>query len=105
MLFICYNINKTDDHSFDKLNVLYDSVVADSLASFIPMSASAYEDLESFKEKNKVSFDFYFTDETTLKTIIRSNPGLVLLNKGTIVAKWHLNDIPDYETIKNHFIK
>ena len=105
LLFICYNINKTKDHSFDKLNILYESVISDSLASFIPMSASVSEDLESFKAKNNVSFDFYFTDETTLKTIIRSNPGLVLLNKGTIVAKWHLNDIPNYETIKNHFIK
>jgi hypothetical protein len=61
--------------------------------------------LQNFKAKNNVAFDFYFTDETTLKTIVRSNPGLVLLNKGTIVEKWHLNDIPDYESIKNLFIK
>ena len=105
LLFICYNINKTDDKSFDELNKLYDSVVLDSLASFIPLSASGYDDLQSFKLKNNVVFDFYFTDETTLKTIVRSNPGLVLLNKGTVVAKWHLNDIPDYESIKNLFIK
>lgn len=105
LLFICYNINKTEDKSFDELNKLYDSVVSDSLASFIPLSASGYDDLQSFKLKNNVAFDFYFTDETTLKTIVRSNPGLVLLNKGTIVAKWHLNDIPDYESIKNLFIK
>ncbi|MDA8956428.1 DoxX family protein [Flavobacteriales bacterium] len=105
LLFICYNINKTEDKSFDELNKLYDSVVLDSLASFIPLSASGYDDLQSFKLKNNVVFDFYFTDETTLKTIVRSNPGLVLLNKGTVVAKWHLNDIPDYESIKNLFIK
>ena len=84
---------------------MYDFVISDSLASFIPLSASGNDDLKNFKAKNNVAFDFYFTDETTLKTIVRSNPGLVLLNKGTIVAKWHLNDIPDYESIKNLFIK
>ena len=105
LLFICYNINKTEDDSFEELNKLYDFVISDSLASFIPLSASGNDDLQNFKAKNNVAFDFYFTDETTLKTIVRSNPGLVLLNKGTIVAKWHLNDIPDYESIKNLFIK
>jgi len=42
------------------------------------------------------------TDQIPLKTIIRSNPGLILLRKGTILRKWHFNDFPtvtDVETI------
>jgi uncharacterized membrane protein YphA (DoxX/SURF4 family) len=104
LLLICYNINKTDDWSFEEINKLYGSIIGDSLATFNALSASGLDDLKTFKEKNNVKFDFYFTDETTLKTIVRSNPGLVLLNKGTVVGKWHLNDLPDYEEIKNHFI-
>ena len=93
-----------DDGSFEEINKLYGSIIGDSLATFNALSASGLDDLKTFKEKNNVKFDFYFTDETTLKTIVRSNPGLVLLNKGTVVGKWHLNDLPDYEEIKNHFI-
>ena len=43
----------------------------------------------------KLNFDFYFCDETALKTIVRSNPGILELNKGTILQKLHWNDLED----------
>jgi hypothetical protein len=48
------------------------------------------------KAKYKLPFTFQFTDVTTLKTIVRSNPGLVLLKEGVILGKWHYNDIPQF---------
>ena len=42
---------------------------------------------------------FGATDDITLKTIVRSNPGLVLLQQGTVVAKWHSNTLPELSEI------
>ena len=47
-------------------------------------------------------YSFLFTDETVLKTIIRSNPGVLLLSKGTIVNKWHHNDFPSFIEIQQN---
>ncbi|MFN7014188.1 MAG: hypothetical protein ACK4ON_07975 [Bacteroidia bacterium] len=49
--------------------------------------------------------DFYNVDETTLKTMIRSNPGIMLLKKGTVVAMWHHNDTPDFNEVKEKYLK
>ncbi|RUT80048.1 BT_3928 family protein [Ancylomarina longa] len=61
---------------------------------FLALTASGSAEIESFKEKNNISFEFYNTDEIQLKTIIRSNPGLILIKQGTILNKWHYNDLP-----------
>lgn len=61
----------------------------------IGLSSSAQGETEAFVRDFKLPFKFYFTDETVLKTIIRANPGIVSLNKGTIVQKLHYNDASD----------
>jgi len=62
--------------------------------NFICLTASSDEDISDFKEKHDAVYDFYATDEIQLKTIVRSNPGLVLLQNGTILNKWHWRDLP-----------
>ena len=59
----------------------------------IGMSASNTEMTDELIKNFGLDFDFYFTDETTLKTIVRSNPAILVLNRGTIQQKVHYNDI------------
>jgi len=71
---------------------------------FICLTSSTGGVLENFKTKANPAYDFYFGDEITLKTIIRSNPGLLLLKKGTILEKCHYNDIPTVERMQDQII-
>jgi hypothetical protein len=52
------------------------------------MSASSQSDFDEIKQTYKLDFDMLFCDETTLKTMVRSNPGIMTINKGTIEGKW-----------------
>jgi triosephosphate isomerase len=49
----------------------------------------------AYATKFQPAFDFYTTDETTLKTMIRANPGVMVLHHGTILGKWNFRDAPD----------
>jgi uncharacterized membrane protein YphA (DoxX/SURF4 family) len=59
----------------------------------IGMTASGEQEINAVKESFDIDIDFYFCDETTLKTMLRSNPGVMELSKGTILNKLHYKDI------------
>jgi hypothetical protein len=46
---------------------------------------------------NGLGFEFYNADDVVLKTMVRSNPGLILLKDGKVLGKWHYNDFPSYD--------
>lgn len=70
--------------------------------NFYCITASSDEEIENYKQKVQSDIEFYSADEITLKTIVRSNPGLILLNKGIIIDKWHYNDIPKISEVKTN---
>lgn len=63
------------------------------------LTASNYETLEAFRHEHQLPVDFLTADQTMLKTVVRSNPGIVLLKKGTVIGKWHHNRIPSKDEI------
>ena len=52
-----------------------------------------------FRNEHQLAFPFFYADATIIKTVIRSNPGLVLMQDGVVKGKWHHNDVPEIEQI------
>ncbi len=69
--------------------------------SFYCTTASGEQEIEKVRQTLDLAFGFHTTDEITLKTIVRSNPGLLLIKEGTILAKWHYRDFPELEAFEN----
>lgn len=70
----------------------------------IGLTASPETQVNDFVRVNGIQFPYYFMDATTLKTIVRANPGIVLVKNGVVMAKWHHSDLPSYEKIKKDFL-
>jgi triosephosphate isomerase len=68
---------------------------------FYVVTSSTISRSEEFNNQHKTNFEFLQGDETNLKTIIRSNPGLILIANGTVIGKWHYNDLPDTKEIRH----
>ena len=67
--------------------------------AFYCLTASGHKGIERWIDLTGAEYPFCNVDETTLKTMIRSNPGLMLLHKGTIIGKWSHNNLPKPEDI------
>ncbi len=96
MLVIVYNLSKSDINGFSEIKEISTKAKKEGYTVY-GVSASFSDDLMIAKEKYNLPFDFLFCDETTLKTIIRANPGVVILNKGTVMQKKNWVDVEDLE--------
>ncbi|MFD2568903.1 BT_3928 family protein [Pseudotenacibaculum haliotis] len=94
MLIIVYNIDKSDKEGFTAIKSTADKAIQKGYKVY-GVSASFEDDLILMQNKHDLPFDFLFCDETTLKTMIRSNPGIMTLEKGTVTGKWNWKDADD----------
>ncbi|MDT0557020.1 DoxX family protein [Ichthyenterobacterium sp. W332] len=91
-----YAIDKAEEEGLQKLKAFTDSAISKDYV-VIGLSSSGEDAKIYLKEEYNLNFDTYLCDEKAIKTIVRSNPGIVILNKGTVINKAHWNDIEDLE--------
>ena len=93
-LLVVNHVEEADDGNIDLINEIYDYSVEHGYG-FYALTASALDDIELWSDRTGAEYPFCAGEDTELKTIIRSNPGLLLLKGGTIYNKWSDNQLPD----------
>ena len=91
-LLVMYDLNKASEEGALIAEKFYQKY-KNSTTRFYALTASGDDEVKSFVDKTKVTYPFCKTDPITLKTMIRANPGLILIKNGTITGKWHWRDI------------
>jgi len=102
-LLVAYDITESDDDIQGMVND-FAALCQDNSIEFIGLTSSLTADVDKFRHEHNTMFDYYYCDGTTLKTMIRSNPGLMLLKKGTVAGMWHYNDFPSFDEVKKEFL-
>jgi len=100
MVLISYNIKGANTDKNDMVKALIDICNQNGI-SIIALTASDESLIGNYLQEGGFEISFYATDEITLKTIVRSNPGFMLLKKGTVMGKWHVNDTPNLAEIQS----
>lgn len=93
-LLVAHHLEEADDGYIDLVNELYDYSRTYGYG-FYALTASMDEQMEVWQDCTGAEYPFCSMDDITLKTIVRDNPGVVLLKGGMVVNKWSQRDIPD----------
>lgn len=93
-LLVAPRLATADDGRMDLINEVYDYCREYNYA-FYCLTASGDDEISQWQEKTGAEYPFCLSDEITLKTMIRSNPGLFLLKDATVINKWSHNNLPD----------
>jgi hypothetical protein len=103
---IMHELKKTEDNTklMAQINDFYRLASADGY-KVMAITSSGPAEIDAFKHAHNALYDFATADNTVLKTMIRSNPGLMLIKDGTVIANWHHNNFPVYGDVKQKKMK
>lgn len=93
-ILISPDLDKADDQNFGDIDQIYE-FCQDNSIPFYCLTASTEKSQQHWQNITGAEYPFCMTDATTLKTMIRSNPGLMLLEKGVVRGKWSHNRLPE----------
>ena len=101
-IMVAYDLAKTDTAAFRHVLPFYKKAVRDGY-SFLCLTSSIPADIKKFRMNNGIGFSFYNADDVVLKTMVRSNPGMILIRNGVVLAKWPFRNFPTYESVMEKF--
>lgn len=93
-LLVMHRTEEADEGFIDLINELYDYSVENGYR-FYALSSSSADAIEQWRDRTGAEYPFCIMDDITLKTMVRSNPGLMLLQGGVVLNKWCNSQIPD----------
>ncbi|RFZ81624.1 DoxX family protein [Mucilaginibacter terrenus] len=100
------NLEQADNAALAKLNALAANLIEHYNTRVILLTSNAPQNAEQFAKQHKLVTEVFYADGVPLKTMVRANPGIMLIKNGTVVNKWHYHNVPSYDDlVKQYFSK
>jgi uncharacterized membrane protein YphA (DoxX/SURF4 family) len=98
-MFISDDLSKVSSATYKQMNEIF-SYLEESEILLVGLTSSSGSDIKKSTQEYNIGYDFFFADDIALKAMIRSNPGLILLQDGVVMNKWHYHDFPTIDELK-----
>jgi len=106
LVIVAYDLRHTDEEAIERLNTVAINLQTNYNTRTILLTSNSAQFAEAFSKKHHLAIEIFYGDEVPLKTIVRANPGILLLKNGTVINKWHYHAFPNYEgLVKEYFQK
>jgi len=104
LIIVAKDLSKANVEALDKINKIATKLTEDYNLRIVLLTASSSEDSDYLSDKLHLISEIFYVDLIPLKSMIRANPGVLLLKSGTVIDKWHYNAIPDAKDIEERYL-
>jgi uncharacterized membrane protein YphA (DoxX/SURF4 family) len=105
LVIVAYELDHTDEQALARINALAVNLTDNYNIRTILLTSNSAPDATAFAKKHHLVSEIYYADGVPLKTIVRANPGVLLMKGGTVIAKWHYHSLPKYDDIVKHYLR
>ena len=104
LVIVAYDLKKTDTTAINRLNALAVNLTQNFNTRTVLLTTNSAADAAAFSKAHRLISEVFYADAVPLKSMVRANPGVLLLKNGTIVNKWHYHMVPSYDSlVKQYF--
>ena len=103
LVIVAYNLSKTDALGIGNMNALAINAAENFNVRTVLLTSNSSSDADVFSKKNKLVMEVFYADGIPLKSMVRANPGILLLKNGTVINKWHFRNMPSYDEMADRY--
>ncbi len=105
LIVVAYDLKRTDGQAINRINALAVNLTEQYNIRTVLLTSNSAADATAFGKKHHLVSEIFYADGVPLKTIVRSNPGVLLMKNGTVLGKWHYHSLPKYEDIVKNYLQ
>lgn len=103
LIFVAYDLNNTDEKAIGKLNAIAINATQQFNIRTVLLTSNSAQDAEAFIKRNNLFSEVFYADAVPLKSMVRANPGVILLKNGVVINKWHNHNVPTFDQLSRKY--
>jgi len=103
LVVVAYNLNEVNEEAVAKTNALALNAVEQFNIRSVLLTSNSAQDAAVFSKKMKLFMEVFYADAVPLKSMVRANPGILLLKNGVIINKWHYHNLPSFNELSTTY--
>ncbi|MFN0254584.1 BT_3928 family protein [Pedobacter ureilyticus] len=103
LVVVAYNLNETNENAIAEANALALNAADQFNIRTVLLTSNSAQDADKFSKRLKLFMEVFYADAVPLKSMVRANPGVLLLKNGTIVNKWHYHSLPSFDQLTEKY--
>lgn len=103
LIVVAYDLKHTDKDAIGQINALALNAAEQFNVRTVMLTSNSAQDADIYSKKMKLFMEVFYVDPVPLKSMVRANPGILLLKNGVIINKWHFHSLPSFEKLTEQY--